>query len=609
MTGVIETGISEIVNRLDNIKWQSIIFEAIANAIQANAKNITIKFITDKDNSLKLDVASKVTSIAIEDNGDGFTPDNIASFRKYLSPHKKHLGCKGIGRFFYLKKFENVYITSLNNEINFVMDANIDIQESESSYVNTTVYLNQPREDIIVDSISLEKNIREHFIADFKLRINDVIQIVVCEDGKQLFKVESTENPVFKDKIFNIGVHEFNLSYTLNPHMDKYDGYYCAGGRVVIMNSQLDAKKKWRKLTGFNISFLLTSDYFTHKVNDVRGDFNIKPRQANHSILNELSWEDINEGLTNQIKVIAKEHDINLEHIAQQNLNQARQKYPYLSYYLKSNEDVFDVDKLIANAQARLEEDKEKLRSNKNQLNEGNFQRLLNIVTQSELAEYIFDRQRVIDKLKKLTDTKSLEKEIHNLFMKRYTKDEQMNYRSNHLWLFDDRFMTYDKVFSEATLEKVFPELINNLERPDIISFSDTLDSSHTGKMCLISNTYEIDKITDIVLIEFKRPDEKITPVEAMRELRSYADYINHTRHDNKIRIWAYAFLKFNDDTARDLDLDEYNKIPTHTKYPIYYKYNHKTNMIINFMDYESLAYDAESRNNTFMKILNGDTL
>ena len=55
--------------------------------------------------------------------------------------------------------------------------------------------------------------------------------------------------------------------------------------------------------------------------------------------------------------------------------------------------------------------------------------------------------------------------------------------------------------------------------------------------------------------------------------------------------------------------LDEYNKIPTHTKYPIYYKYSQKTNMIINFMDYESLAYDAESRNNTFMRILSGDTI
>jgi hypothetical protein len=156
--------------------------------------------------------------------------------------------------------------------------------------------------------------------------------------------------------------------------------------------------------------------------------------------------------------------------------------------------------------------------------------------------------------------------------------------------------MTYDKVFSEAQLQEVFPDLKNNLNRTDIIS--------------IVSNTYEKEEITDIVLIELKRPNEKITPAEAQRELRSYADYINQSREYNKIRIWAYAFLKFDGDTARDLRLDEYNQIPTQTKYPIFYKYSGvTTNMVMNFLDYESLAYDADVRNKTFMKILNGDSI
>ena len=96
----------------------------------------------------------------------------------------------------------------------------------------------------------------------------------------------------------------------------------------------------------------------------------------------------------------------------------------------------------------------------------------------------------------------------------------------------------------------------------------------------------------------------------AQRQLRSYADYINHSREfNNKIRIWAYAFLSFNPDTERDLRLDEYNTIPTNSKYPIYYKYSHATNIIINFLDYTSIAFDADNRNKTFMKILSGDTI
>lgn len=40
----------------------------------------------------------------------------------------------------------------------------------------------------------------------------------------------------------------------------------------------------------------------------------------------------------------------------------------------------------------------------------------------------------------------------------------------------------------------------------------------------------------------------------------------------------------------------------------ICYKYDEKPNTIINFIDYKSLAFDADTRNKTFMKILKGST-
>jgi hypothetical protein len=53
----------------------------------------------------------------------------------------------------------------------------------------------------------------------------------------------------------------------------------------------------------------------------------------------------------------------------------------------------------------------------------------------------------------------------------------------------------------------------------------------------------------------------------------------------------------------------DYNKIPTHSEYPIYYKYHEKRNTIINFMDFRAIAFDADTRNKTFMKILEGNTI
>lgn len=96
-----------------------------------------------------------------------------------------------------------------------------------------------------------------------------------------------------------------------------------------------------------------------------------------------------------------------------------------------------------------------------------------------------------------------------------------------------------------------------------------------------------------------------------LAQKHSYSDIqdINDSREENKIRIWTYAFLKFNKETEFDLDNKNYNKIPTNGAYPIYYRYYEKPNTIINFIDYRSLAYDADTRNKTFMKILNGETL
>lgn len=592
--GSIPADIASIVSDLKDISFEQVIFEAVTNSLHAKATHVDINFYS---NSLEVTEQKYIDKLVIIDNGEGFNSDNTESFQKYRSTHKRNLGSKGIGRFFYLKIFENVHIESLNKKINFVLDKDIDVSELENSeYDKTSVFFERPKIQFTVDYSKLEQQIRDHFIAFFRLLNNEKVTIKISQNDVEQVKIVSDEIPEFKSKKFKIRLHEFTIDYVFNDEtINEYDGFYCADRRVVIKNSFLDNNKKLKAFKDLNILYLLSSDYFDTNVNDARDDFNIMPaRTKQGSLTQDTSWKDIQDELSNQIKLIAQENDINIDAISQKNLSDARKEAPFLIHYLSENELVYAKDTLISQAKRVLEDDKEFLRDEANKSKE-DYPIKLGKVTQTELAEYIFDRQKLIDKLKQLNDDNVLEKEIHNLFMKKYTRDEKQNYKSNNLWLFDDRFMTYDKVFSEAQLKDIFPELINNIDRPDILS--------------IVSNTFDKDEITDIVLIELKRPSEHITPAEAQRELRSYADYINHAREENKIRIWAYAFLKFDEFTERDLRLDEYNKIPTHSKYPIYYKYSQTTNIIINFLDYSSMAYDADTRNKTFMKILNGETL
>lgn len=589
--GNVIANIESIVNNLDNVTWEQALFEAITNSLHAKAKQINIEFFSDTLNYK--DTEKFIDEIKIVDDGVGFHSDNTNSFKEYGSQYKRknfNISAKGIGRFLFLKVFDNVHITSLDKEIDFSIQNDIDITTLDKiKYEKTIVQFKNAKFKFFIDYDKFVQKIKEHFIAYFKLLKEEVI-ITIYENSIKQCEIKSTDIPNFMTKKFTINRHDFIINYVFNDKNYEFtEGYYCAGDRVVIKNSNLEVKKKLKAFSNINILFILTSSYLDENVNATRDDFTIMPkRKSQLSMFQDTSWQDIQTELKNQIRIIAKDNEIDIDEISKNNLNESIIEAPYLAYYLQDNEEGYDSKTLIENAKEKLDEDKELIRKDID-----NNQALLSIVTQAELTEYIFDRQRKIDLLKKINDENVLEKEIHNLFMKKYTKDLTQDYKSNNLWLFDDRFMTYDKIFSESQLKEVFPDLVNNIDRTDIIS--------------IVSNTYDKEEITDIVLIELKRPDEKITPAEAQRELRSYADYINQTREYNKIRIWAYAFLKFNDNTARDLRLDEYNQIPTQTKYPIFYKYSGvTTNMVINFLDYKSLAYDADIRNKTFMKILNG---
>ncbi|MFZ2968539.1 MAG: ATP-binding protein [Sulfuricurvum sp.] len=592
--GSIPADIASIVSDLKDISFEQIIFEAVTNSMHAKAKDIDINFYS---NSLEVTEQKYIDKLIIIDNGEGFNDDNTESFQKYRSAYKRPLGSKGIGRFFYLKIFENVRIESLNKKINFVIDKDIDVSELENlEYDKTSVFFEKPKIQFTVDYSKLEQQLRDHFIAYFRLLDNEEVTIKIRQNDVKQVKIVSDEIPKFKSRKFKIRSHEFTIDYVFNDEtINEYDGFYCAGGRVVIKNSALDNNKKLKAFKNLNILYLLSSDYFDTNVNDARDNFNIMPaRTKQGSLTQNTSWKDIQDELSNQIKLIAKENDIDIDAISQKNLSDARKEAPFLINYLSENELAYATDTLISQAKRVLEDDKEFLRDEANQSKE-DYPIKLGKVTQTELAEYIFDRQKIIEKLKSLTDANVIEQEIHNLFMKQRTDDDKQNYRKNNLWLFDDRFMTYDKVFSEAQLSKIFPQLPEIAKRPDILS--------------IVSNTYNEEEITDIVIIELKRPDENIDPAGAETQLLRYSRYINDSREENKIRIWTYAFLKFNEETEFDLDNKNYNKIPTNGAYPIYYRYYEKPNTIINFIDYRSLAYDADTRNKTFMKILNGETL
>ena len=492
-SGKVIASIETIVNDLKPITWKQVLYEAITNAIQADATEIKINFIQDAQNY--------IDSIVVEDNGDGFNETNTKSFREYRSNYKKHLGCKGIGRFLFLKLFERVEIRSLDKSIEFVIDRDIEVSSGLEACSKTEVRFFKPKERFSVNYKIFKDELKSYFLAYFKLLKdeNRLIKISICEDNRVYSIVESDDIPDFKEKIFMIGTHRFKLSYIFDFNSD---GYYCAGNRVVIKNSELESNKKFRFFKDVNILYLLSSPYLDISANDTRDDFNIYPKKKRQDLLHSLSWQEIQQGIKEQVKIIARENNIEIDKLSEASLQQAIKEAPFLVYYLQDNELGEDSQELQRRAKKLFEKDKQFLRDSKNETHD-KYKEKLAIVTQSELTEYIYGRQKKINLFEKLTD-------------------------------------------------------------------------------------------------------EKITPSRAEEQLIDYAGYINEAYQDRKIRIWSYAFLKFNKETEFDLENRSYNKIPIQGEYPIYYRYYEKPNTIINFLDYRAMAIDANNRNKTFMKILGG---
>lgn len=582
--------IKAVVEELKKITIENVIYEAITNAIQANATNIQLKIFTHS--LIENDKTLCVDRLEIIDNGDGFNDKNLESFNSYRSDYKKHLGCKGVGRFIFLKLFKNIEITSQNKIINFDFNG-VKVDKLNNNLKTHISFLN-PINSPIINLDNIQEGIKEHFLVYFQMlkNTNKNVAIEILNNNKLLGIIKNEDIQNFEIKEFFIKNYSFKMSYIFGSNL-KSEGFYAANNRIVVKNSNLEQDRKLELPKEIKIFFILESKYFDENVNKERNELQIYPKQTNSLDFHNLNWEDIHNELYTEIQDICLENNFDINKKIKENKQNALKEYPYLAGYLKDRNEL-NVKNMIHFAKKDFNAEKDFIREAKNKNNK-DYEVILNKVTQAELAEYIFDRNRVIDKLKEHVRNNSIEKEIHNLFMKQKTADMGQNYKTNNVWLFDDRFMSYDKIFSDKQIKEIFPELAKNLNRPDIL--------------CIISNTYDKKKINDILLIEFKRPSN-ITPDSAETELLKYARYIHDSNlKRTKIRIWAYAFLKFNDDTIELLNDREYNKIYTSNEYPICYKYHKDRNIIINFMDYDSLISDAENRNKLFFDILKGKYL
>jgi hypothetical protein len=609
-----------------------VIFEAITNSIQANATTIICRFTS---NQLMLEdengeiVNRKVDSVEIEDDGDGFTDDNYKSFGDYRSDYKAKFGCKGVGRFSFLKVFRSVKYSSwltdpqgkrwFSFSFDFDKDNALNIETCEVPCRKTVLSLSDVSSEyclngqgidrrLDMDMNSIREKVLTHLIPTLyfcKKQERTVVIEFIDTGTSNKVKIEGADIPEFSTMLFEIRIpsgekYDFELLHHINHGRSGLKAFYCADMRTVCEFSDTDFKVSLP--ASYSGYLLVKSSYLDKHIDNERDQFTIYPVKTD--VFQPLSWEMINGELRAVVSTLVKQCIPEAVCMNRTRLLEILDERPYLVDYIDENDlDIagfVDKKQIVDKARKKFLDAKESLLSNagKEEYTDKDLQDAIQ-VAENELVSYVQDRVLVIEKLKRMMkDKEKSEKIIHNLFMQKYTTDNYYCARKNNLWLLDDRFTSYCYAASDKHIKNILDGM--NLgagtkydgDKPDIALF--------------FSHNPEDKDALKSVIIELKSfNDDNKSDRDKFEGVQQLLDYIEAFQDKEEIKeVWAFLVTDI-DDKFEDRLVNKNDFTPLFaTDRSIYYRYYEKMNAFIYVFGVETLVADAEARNKVFIDMI-----
>jgi len=643
----------------ENIGFFQPLYEAIINSFQAYAENVQISFEIDKDN--------KILGYTIQDDGEGFTNDNIKSFLTLWSNHKITQGALGSGRIMCLKVFDNIIIDSQTKDLPSIVGKQVSIDFNRNFSANTIENINP-----IINSSSLSytkttfKNINEKFLEQniletfdlekikddifikllpmfirfkkenkkFEIKIDDLIWLDTNNLIKKFneHKFISTNFDITVDlskynknnsDIENKKTYNFELHYKLEEDKkNKLIQFYGASDRYIkdfAKGVRLEKlKDNWSGI------FCLTSEYFEeNRVKDSRNEFVISFGQSNETKENPITFPQINEQLKKKLNEILKKQFPEVEKNLQERKHNIVETFPHLARYVKqinsltmtesnilkfAENEFFKETKKVRGEVEKFTSD---LKKGKTKFDEKRFSNITNQFTtvgMEQLADYIGYRQTIINMLLEIYDETSKKKtsfdeaDIHNLFMPKGNTSKDLFTYANNVWIFDDKFMSYNYCASDKTIAKIVSD-VTGKSKETILSFE---QGKKADLVIFYSNPD--DEYKDVLLIEFKRLNDGIDGKEkALTQLKKYPLYIRENI-ENIRSIFTYTIIDIDEEFIKTLTKiegfqenafgDKDNTISA------YYRYNEAVQAHINVVSFHQVLQDANKRNKVFLDIL-----
>ncbi len=640
------------------------LFETVINSIQSledtdtEQKQITIEALRNPNVQMRLNAdgtkseePSRFEQFIVTDNGNGFNEANFKSFQEAYSQLKVKKGCKGIGRFLWLKAFEKVVISSTYQEngkwylreFDFTLsgvspdEAPKELKGNNYSNitrVTLTGFSARYRDAVSYSLESLAKKIIEHCLPYFIMKA--VPAITLKDNRGESFSLNDYFDKVYKDSLNQDPIDLKGRHYQLY-HMllaqgaDGHELHLCANNREVkSVNlykkiSNLEKGKKLPTEDGdvYYVGYL-AGDYLDESINVERSEFEFEdlPVMGDNRGASE---EEIVDAAVEMIKVYLK---ADLDKVGTEKRKQidrlVQATRPQYRLLLNKRPEVYDdipsgltddkVDLELYRHQQQWEYETAKQRRDieekvkQNATTDSGFQPLfdeycrnIHELSRAGLAEYVIRRKAIIDLLGKALEVEpsgsySLESRIHSIICPMQVSSDEIKLDDMNLWLIDDRLAYHHYLASDKYLTKL-PVLENGTQkRTDLIVFDAAL-----------SYTAETDDINSITIVELKRPqrdDHENDPVwQVLKYVRDIRE--GKIKKDNgrdfgdmsRVKFYCYVIGDLTPsmrDSAvgRGLRLTQDNEG--------YYGYNEGIGAYVEVISYNKLLKNARQRNQVF---------
>lgn len=636
-------------------------FEAVVNSIQSiedtdDIKNGLIKITILRDQEqqaiIKGSTNLPIKGFEIWDDGPGFNDRNYKSFRTAYTGLKREKGCKGIGRFLWLKRFSDVEIKSVyveglkkyersftfnrqgtHNEKNILVDN--DQEVCTIVRLNNFDYRERDKTGSYKQTKTIARRILEHCLSYY---IHESVPKIIVEDQKSIENYKKYElNPLFdlirghittESDIF-VGDHSFTLNHVCmyESSIDMNKVVYCGNYREVKIEKpeRILGSKKLFDSSGnpYVYAAYVSGEYLDKNVDNTRTDFDIpKTQQRSYDSLSDNpSYEDISKEIEKRIKshlsdaveiVKTQKWERLTKFLNEDSTNpHATIKFYFNDILEEITPNISDdelgiiIDSYRRKFEKELEEQTRKVTLGKLDTLEEmrdlipSLMEKVDAAKKDDLARYILHRKMVLDFLQKSLGVKEdgkyeCEDVLHNAIFPKNSNSEVVLDNVMNLWIIDDRLTFHTYASSDEAVEY---ESGKGRGRPDILVYPDLEEEGIARSVGIVELKRPLrgDKNFDIV----KQLFGYVNDIKEKKMLTGSTKRPIHT--DESTMFYCYGICDITPDIEEDLEQRKYSRLPGKLGY---FDYNGDKRVHMEILAYDQLIPDANKRNKIFFKKL-----